>query len=173
MSFTADEVWENMPGARDDLGVFTAEWYDGLFAYAHADIDAALWEVVEPLRGQVTRTLEGLRKDGKIGSGLDAEVTIQADPSLRARLQTLGDELRFVLITSSATLAPLQASDADEVNRLADGSRFRIVASASEQAKCVRCWHHRADVGSNSSHSELCARCIDNIDGDGEQRHFA
>jgi len=173
MSFTADEVWENMPGLRDDLGVFIAEWYDGLFAYAHPDIDAALWDTVEQVRGQVTRTLEGLRKDGRIGSGLDAEVTIHADPGLLERLQTLGDELRFVLITSSATLVPLQAGAATEVNKLADGSRFSIAASASEHQKCVRCWHHRAEVGSDSKHGELCSRCIENVDGAGEQRHFA
>ena len=100
-------------------------------------------------------------------------MTIHADPALLERLQTLGDELRFVMITSSAALAPLAAADGADVGKLADGSRFSIVASASEQQKCVRCWHHRADVGSDSSHSDLCARCVENIDGDGEQRRFA
>jgi isoleucyl-tRNA synthetase len=173
LSFTADEVWENMPGARADLGVFTAEWYDGLFTYAHATIDAALWDVVEQVRAVVTRQLEVLRQDGKIGSGLDAEVTIHAEQSLLRRLQTIGDELRFVMITSSASLAPLDAADSDAANTLADGTRFRIAATPSSHAKCVRCWHHRADVGEHAAHAELCGRCIENIEGDGEQRRYA
>jgi len=172
LSFTADEVWENMPGARDDLGVFTAEWYDGLFAYANAAIDAPVWDLVEQVRNEVTRTLEGLRKDGRIGSSLDAEIVVHADPALLERLQVLGDELRFVMITSAATLAPLQAREGDELVKLADGSRFRIEAAPSEFAKCVRCWHHRADVGQHGAHDELCGRCIENIDGDGEPRAY-
>ena len=173
LSFTADEVWENMPGEREDLGVFTAEWYDGLFSYAHADIDAALWDDVEQVRGAVTRRLEVLRKDGKIGSGLDAEVTIHAEQSLIERLQSIGDELRFVMITSSASLAPLDSGDEEDLNKLADGTRFRISAVPSTYDKCVRCWHHRADVGEHAEHAELCGRCIENIEGEGEQRRYA
>jgi len=172
LSFTADEVWENMPGARDDLGVFTAEWYDGLFAYANADIDASVWDLVERVRNVVTRRLEGLRKDGKIGSSLDAEIVVYADPALCERLQVIGDELRFVMITSAATLAPLDAADGSELVTLADGSRLRTEAKASAFAKCVRCWHHRADVGQHPGHVELCGRCIDNIEGAGEPRAY-
>jgi len=172
LSFTADEVWENMPGERAELGVFTAEWYDGLFAYANDDIDAAVWDVVEQVRTEVTRTLEGLRQDGKIGSSLDADVIVYADPALVERLQVLNEELRFVMITSAATLAPLNAADDAGLITLADGSRFRIEASANKFTKCVRCWHHREDVGQHAAHAELCGRCIDNIEGDGEPRAY-
>ncbi len=173
LSFTADEVWENMTGEHEDLGVFTAEWYDGLFAYSNADIDSALWDVMQQVRAVVTRALEGLRQDGKIGSGLDAEVTIHAEQDLLERLQAIGDELRFVMITSSASLAPLDAGDNEDLNTLADGSRFRISATPSDHQKCVRCWHHSADVGKHATHSELCGRCIENIEGDGEERRYA
>jgi isoleucyl-tRNA synthetase len=172
LSFTADEVWENMPGEREELGVFIAEWYEGLFAYANTDIDAAVWDVVAQVRTEVTRTLEVLRQDGKIGSSLDADVIVYADPALVERLQTLNEELRFVMITSAATLAPLDAADSTGLITLADGSRFRIEASANEFAKCVRCWHHREDVGQHAAHEELCGRCIDNIEGDGEPRAY-
>ena len=172
LSFTADEVWENMPGERDELGVFIAEWYEGLFAYANTDIDAAVWVVVAQVRTEVTRTLEVLRQDGKIGSSLDADVIVYADPALVERLQVLGEELRFVMITSAATLAPMDAADGAGLVTLADGSRFRIEASANEFAKCVRCWHHREDVGQHAAHEELCGRCIDNIEGDGESRAY-
>jgi isoleucyl-tRNA synthetase len=173
LSFTADEVWENMPGPRADLGVFTAEWYDGLFAYANTEIDESTWDTLEQLRAEVTRNLEILRQDGKIGSSLDAEVTILADQVLIDQLQVISDELRFVLITSSATLGRLDSVEAEGSFTLRNGSKIRVQATPSEYPKCVRCWHHREDVGSHVEHVELCGRCIDNIDGDGEQRRYA
>jgi isoleucyl-tRNA synthetase len=173
LSFTADEVWENMPGEREDLGAFTAEWYQGLFPYSNPDIDAGVWDLLEQIRTEVTRTLEGLRQDGKIGSGLDAEVNIHADPALIEQLQGISEELRFVMITSSASLAPLNADANEGLVKLANIGRFRVDASPSEYQKCARCWHHREDVGKHAGHAELCGRCIENIDGDGEQRRYA
>ena len=173
LSFTADEVWENMPGARDDLGVFTAEWYDGLFAYSHAEIDSSTWDSVEQLRTEVTRALEELRQDGKIGSSLDADVTIFAEQALIDQLRGISEELRFVLITSAATLAPLDSVESTNGFTQCNGSKILVQAVPSEHPKCVRCWHHREEVGSHADHPELCSRCIDNIEGDGEQRRYA
>ncbi len=173
LSFTADEVWENMPGERAELGVFTAEWYDGLSAYSNSDVDGAVWDALEQVRAEVTRNLEVLRQDGKIGSSLDADVTIFADQALIDQLQVISDELRFVMITSSAELKPLEAAQADAALALRDGSKIVVQAGPSAHEKCVRCWHHRADVGSHAEHPELCGRCIENIDGNGEQRRYA
>ncbi len=173
LSFTADEVWENMPGTRADLGVFTAEWYDGLFDYSNTEIDAAVWDSLEQVRTEVTRTLEGLRQDGMIGSSLDADVTILADQSLLDQLQVISNELRFVMITSSAILTKLDSSQSDDALTLRNGKRLQVQAAPSEHPKCVRCWHHREEVGNHTDHPELCGRCIDNIDGDGETRRYA
>ena len=104
---------------------------------------------------------------------LDADVTILADQVLIDQLQVLSDELRFVLITSAATLAPLNGVESDEIITLRNGSRILVQAAPSEHQKCVRCWHHREEIGSNAEHPGLCGRCIVNIDGDGEQRRFA
>ena len=173
LSFTADEVWENMPGKREDLGVFTAEWYDGLFAYESRTIKPEVWDLLELVRVEVTKSLETLRQEGGIGSGLDAEVTIYADQALIDELQEISDELRFVLITSDALLAPLaDLKDAEPV-KLGVEHEIVVQAIASKHAKCVRCWHHRPDVGSHGDHPELCGRCIDNVDGDGEPRFHA
>ncbi len=172
LSFTADEVWENMPGARDELGVFTAEWYDGLFDYSNTEVDVAAWDALEQVRAEVTRNLEVLRQQGKIGSSLDADVTIHADQALVDQLQVISDELRFVMITSSATLKPLDAGQVEAVS-LRNGGKVFIEASPSAFEKCARCWHHREDVGSHAEHSELCGRCIENVDGNGEQRRYA
>jgi len=86
-------------------------------------------------------------------------------------LQAISDELRFVMITSSATVAELDPGE-DSVT-MRNGNRVSIAANASPHQKCVRCWHHREEVGSDDEHPELCGRCIDNIEGAGEQRRYA
>ena len=173
LCFTADEVWENMPGKREDLGVFTAEWYQGLFAYESQVIKPEVWQLLELVRVEVIKNLEELRQKGNIGSGLDAEVTIYADQGLIDELQSIGDELRFVLITSDAILLPITELNNAEPADIGPDHKIVVQAQASKHAKCVRCWHHRPDVGSHTEHPELCGRCVDNIEGEGERRLYA
>jgi len=180
LSFTADEVWENLPGKHEDMGVFTETWYEGLFDYQNVRIDANLWNTLLSVRQQTSGALEVLRQDGKIGSSLDAEVVIYCEDDLLNALEVISEELRFVLITSEATLAKLQdAPDGSEMKTLKDdpdvdlNSQFTIEANISAHTKCVRCWHHREDVGQNEEHPELCGRCVDNISGSGEDRQYA
>ena len=173
LSFTADEVWENMPGKREELGVFVAEWYDGLSAYQHSTIDQSTWESVVLVRAEVTKTLEGLRQSGDIGSNLDAEVVIFVDQKLKDQLQPISGEFRFLMITSSAKLELLSDSQLAQTTNSSHSGQILVQASRSEHIKCVRCWHHRADVGQHQNHPELCGRCIENVDGDGEQRLYA
>ncbi len=173
LSFTADEIWQFLPGRRGD-SVFLETWYEGLFALdAGAPLSAADWAAVIATRQRVARELEKLRGAGTIGSSLDAEVTLYADDTLRAALQRLGEELRFVLITSEARLAPLAEKTAEADATGEEGGELWVAATASAAEKCVRCWHRRADVGSNTEHPGLCARCVENVEGDGEKRDFA
>jgi len=175
LSFTADEVWENLPGEHEDLGVFFATWSEELFEYRHPEVDLDLWDQLLALREQASTLLEELRKEGRIGSSLDAEITIYADEDLLNRLDILADELRFILITSEATLAPLSEAPADTEIQSIDGDQlqFALKVEPSPHPKCVRCWHHRADVGSDPKHPELCGRCVENVEGQGEQRRYA
>ena len=175
LSFTADEVWENIPGEHADMGVFMATWHDGLYDYANSDIDQSLWNTLLSIRQQTTNVLESLRKAGEIGSSLDAEITIYCDDELLNRLDILSDELRFIMITSEATLAKLEDAPANLEIKSANGDQYQYVieASASKHDKCVRCWHHRADVGQHAEHPELCGRCVENVEGAGEQRQYA
>ncbi|WP_290648246.1 isoleucine--tRNA ligase [Aquisalimonas sp.] len=174
LSFTADEIWQHLPGDRDST-VFTAEWYDGLVALDGADgFDRPFWEQVTGVRDAVARELEALRGDNHIGASLDAEVELYCEPALLEQLQRLGDELRFLLITSEARLhpatnTPVQAARA-ELDR---GGALGIVAVRSAHEKCTRCWHRREDVGSHPEHPELCGRCVANVDADGEKRRVA
>ena len=171
LSFTADEVWGFMPGDRSD-SVFIETWYEGLFELNDSDaLDTNYWNTIIAVRAAVSKQLEQARKDGAIGSALDAEVTLYVDGELKDQIEKLDDELRFVLITSGATVAAASERSDDAVDTDVEG--LAVAVSASEHEKCPRCWHHRADVGSNADHPELCGRCVTNIDGEGETRQFA
>jgi isoleucyl-tRNA synthetase len=171
LSFTAEEIWRHMPGARAE-SVFFSTW-----AALPAGEDAATsvdWPAVLEVRGAVLRELERLRVAGEIGAPLDATVDLFAAPATRAALAPLGEELRFVLITSQARVHPAESRPAEAVpaGAAADTSLWLQVRPAAA-AKCVRCWHKREDVGSVAAHPELCARCAVNVDGAGETRRFA
>ncbi len=171
LSFTADEIWPLLPGARDG-SVFTANWHDGFSAYAApGSISAQEWQQIMQVRGEVNRILESLRADGKIGAALQADVELQCDAALAKVLMKTGDELRFVLISSAACVAPLDGAASDGEQTSLPGLRVRVRSAAG--GKCVRCWHYREDVGSVAAHPEICGRCVSNVEGDGEVRHIA
>jgi isoleucyl-tRNA synthetase len=171
LSFTADELWEYLPGGRNE-SVMLNGWYDGLSELPEGfELDRAFWERVMAVKVSVNKEMENLRAAKAIGGNLQAEVTLYAEDSLIADLSKLGNELRFVLITSTATLAPLASAPADAVETEVAGLKLKVVKS--EHAKCGRCWHHREDVGINPAHPEICGRCVDNIEGAGEVRHYA
>ncbi len=165
-SFTAEEIWSEMANREHDT-VMLSTWVDDLPAMA-AD-ERARMARLRRVREVVGPRLEALRRDKAIGSSLAAEVTLEADGVLREDLEAIGDELRFLLLTSEARLGPV--GDADEAAEV-DGSTLRVSVQASSNPKCIRCWHLRADVGSEPEHPEICARCVDNVDGNGEDRSW-
>ncbi len=171
LSFTADEVWNYLPGEHGDT-IFTETWYQGLFELdATGPYDRGFWERVIEVRTVVGRQLEQLRSDGGIGSSLDAEVDLYCDGDLKETLEKLGDELRFVLITSYARVHPTADAPVDAVATGIAG--LSLLATASPRQKCSRCWHHREDVGRDPAHPEICSRCVENIETAGESRRFA
>ncbi|MFZ7198838.1 isoleucine--tRNA ligase [Avibacterium avium] len=169
LSFTADEIWQYIPGERAEF-VFTEEFYDGLFPLsAEETMNDAYWQQVLKLRDEVNRVLEQARADKVIGAALEAEVTLYANEEYAKILSQLGDELRFVLITSKAEVKPLAEADVEDGE--VDGFKVKVVRSANE--KCPRCWHYSDTIGQNAAHPTLCSRCVENVDGEGEVRHFA
>jgi isoleucyl-tRNA synthetase len=171
LAFTADELWQYLPGERNE-SVMLNGWYQGLSELPQGlELNREFWERVMAVKVAVNKELENLRKDKAIGGNLQAEVTVYAEDSLIADLNKLGNELRFVLITSTASLAPLSSAPADAVTTEVAGLKLKVVKST--HAKCARCWHHREDVGVNPAHAEICGRCVDNIEGAGEVRHYA
>jgi isoleucyl-tRNA synthetase len=163
LTFTAEEAWQAMPGPRP-ASVLLTTWH----ALPEVPAQTLDWQQVIAVREAVTRCLETLREAGRIGAGLDAAVTVHADGDVAAQLTALGDELRFVFITSAARVAPLEPHPADAVA----GPGCFVSAVPVDDPKCVRCWHRLPDVGSVAAHPGLCGRCAGNVDGPGEVRRF-
>ncbi len=193
LTFTAEEIWAAMPGVRDE-SVFFATFYDGLAATQASPQQRQWWSDLLAIRSATSKVLEGMRVLGVIGASLEAEVTLYVDADERERFAEVADELRFGFITSQLELAALRdrpvydqvaaklgfesfVDDEAKPTSLAARADLAahevwIVAKASSATKCVRCWHYRADVGSHAAHPELCARCVGNVDGGGEQRRY-
>jgi isoleucyl-tRNA synthetase len=165
LSFTAEEAWPLLaPRLHQEAGetIFTQTW-PALPQAADAQALLTRWARIRELRAQVLRELETCRAAGTIGSSLQADVELAVSAEDHALLATLGDDLRFVLITSRAALAPALGAD--------QPAQVRIAASG--HPKCERCWHLRADVGHDPAHPTLCGRCTSNLFGEGEARRAA
>jgi isoleucyl-tRNA synthetase len=167
LSFTAEEAWAFLPGHRGE-SVFLDSWHrfpPGVERQSGID-----WPALIALKTDVSRELERLRSAGAIGAPLEAEVTVFAAPLPAARLAALQGELRFLLITSRARIVETEAPPEGGVPTSVAGVWIEVTRSV--HPKCVRCWHLQSDVGDDSHHPELCARCIVNVDGPGEERRF-
>jgi isoleucyl-tRNA synthetase len=125
---------------------------------ADADTLLAKWDMLRTWKVAVTKAIEDVRAQSHVGSSLQAELDVYAQGDLLAALKSLGDDLRFVTITSRATVR--------------EGAQ-QVVVNASAHAKCERCWHYREDVGHDAAHPGICGRCTSNLHGGGESRHFA
>jgi len=160
LTFTADELWRYLPGKRPDNVLFTT-WYEGLAPLSSdAVLSAADFDKLLKVREQVAKVLEPMRANGIIGAALDAEITITASEQQAARWQPLVEELRFLFISGDVHI---QAAPTEDIF---------VSAQPSSKSKCIRCWHHRYDVGSNPDHPQLCGRCVSNIEGPGEIRKW-
>jgi len=159
LSFTAEEAWKVLDGGDS---IFTETWWDFGGADADADADAELlskWARIRAVRDTVNKEIEALRTSGGVGSSLQAEVAITAAAEDHAALASLGRDLKFVLITSAATLSA--------------GETLAVHVQPRQAPKCERCWHWREDVGSDPAHPTICGRCTANLYGAGETRLVA
>lgn len=171
LSFTADEIWRcrAQQTAQAPVSLWQSTWPElGAVVPVSSSLD---WAAVLPVREAVNKALEQQRKSGNVGSGLDADVTLYCEPDLYARLQAFGEELRYVLITSAAHLAPMTdrppSAEATELPELA------LCVQAAQAEKCARCWHRRPDYGMHPDHPALCARCADHVVGADHTRAYA
>ncbi len=168
LSFTAEEAWGHLPAIPNE-SVFLNTWHQfPAGAERHLAID---WPELIALKADVARELERLRTLGSVGSSLGANVTVFVPEGRAAQFAVMHDELRFLLITGEANIAHSSARSATAVR--ASLEDVWIEVNPSTNPKCVRCYQLRADVGSDSRHPQICARCVINVEGPGEERRFA
>jgi isoleucyl-tRNA synthetase len=160
LSFTAEEAFPLISPTQQAAGaqtIFSQTWHP-LPGINQSELLLADWDAIRALRAEVLKAIESERAAGRLGSSLQAEVTIRVGGEVFNRLEKLGDDLKFVLIVSKATLEHIESPAP------------QITVAPSEHSKCERCWHWRADVNRSPAHPGLCGRCVDNLDGVGETR---
>jgi isoleucyl-tRNA synthetase len=157
LSFTAEELWQVFTG-KDDDSIFYHTWHR-LPEVPDAAALLAKWQRVRELRAPVRKQLEELRVAGKVGSSLQAEVDLRVNGADYDLLASLGEDLKFVLLTSAA--------------RVHRADQAEVAVQPSPHRKCARCWHYREDVGAETAHAGLCGRCVRNLFGAGEERAYA
>ncbi len=160
LSFTADEIWQTL-NLSQEATVFEELWYD-LPAHGLSDNRIKAWEAIISARAYAAKEIELLRGTGQVGSSLQAELEFHAPEATFEALNSLGDDLRFAMITSST-----------KVYKVASEVEQKILVKPSPYKKCDRCWHYREDVGSDAEHPSICGRCVSNLFGAGEVRKYA
>ena len=160
LSFTTEEIWsllaKKQSGLPESIMLSDAS---PLPVVPNADLLSAKWDRIRAVRAEVAKAMEAVRTEGGIGSSLQAEVAIVAPADDAAALASIGDDLKFVLICSQATVSA--------------GDALQVKVTASAQAKCERCWHQRDSVGQDADHPGWCDRCVSNVHGAGETRSYA
>ena len=165
LSFTAEEAWKFFASETEfnasDETIFTQLFY-ALPEVADAPALLTKYSELRAIRLDVTKQLEEVRVSGSIGASLQADLTVRATANKYTLLKSLGDDLKFIFITSSAKAELVDTTEQESV-----------IVTASSEKKCERCWHYRADVGINTAHAGLCKRCVENLFEQGETRQFA
>lgn len=172
LSFTAEEIWLNLPGKHED-SIFLARYAETLAPFYKEDarFSDRDWELLSQVRDAANQLTEQFRATHKLGSSLEAELTLYCDKPLLALLKRLGTELRFFMLSSRADIAPLEEGTHAHETALPG---LKIHLEVSMQTKCERCWHRRPEVGQLSK-PDLCARCVQNMNAEAklsEERRF-
>ena len=158
LSYTAEEIWQSSNNLLDqEKSVFLSS-FSSRTEQIQANISKQDWKRIFEIKEEVNQTIEELRNDNKLKGSLDAAVTLSLSSEDKKIIDKLGNELHFLFITSKANTVL--------------GDDLKVKISVSQDEKCTRCWHRDESVGSVEKHSEICSRCISNIDEEGEKREF-
>lgn len=170
LSFTAEEIWQFMPGERAK-SVLLTDWYLDLQPLASCEImNNEFWQQVLLIRSIVNKEIEQLRTAGVVGAALEVEVNLYCEAKWYQLLAKLGAELRFVLITSAATLHEVNLPPASAIATELPG--LWLTLTNSKEPKCERCWHRLTEVNTIADFPGICPRCVDNLTT-GELRLYA
>jgi len=173
LSFTAEEIWQHIPCKNTESILFEIWYKDEEKEFKNIDVkNEEYWNQLIALRSATAKVLEGMRNAGNLGASLEADVTLYLEEKLLNQFANETTELRFFFITSSLKLGSLEQKPANAVRTEIENTEIWISAQKSEHKKCIRCWHYRDDVGEHIDHPEICGRCVENVDGVGEQRLY-
>ena len=161
LSFTAEEAWKIFAHNTNSKDTIFTEEFHTLPSIQDGAALITKWQRIREMRSDITKAIEHEREAGHVGSSLQAEIHIQASSSDAQLLKSLGDDLKFITITSSATVEEANVTE------------ISVSVKSSAHQKCGRCWHYRDDVGHDSQHPDLCGRCTTNLFGPGEKRQAA
>lgn len=170
-SFTAEEVWQCIPNQSQASVFLSDDWV--LPEIKLSESESSFWKKINRIQELVNYHIEAKRKDKTLGSGLEAEVHLFTEKSLKNELDAMSSELKFIFISGQVFIHDLDQAPNDAMDDTVDGQSIRVMIQKSEHAKCTRCWHRDESVGKNDLHPELCARCENNIFGEGENRRWA
>ena len=177
LSFTAEEIWQAMPGTRSESVMFES-WFTDLDALQCSAEQREAWAELLKIRSAVSKQLETMRANGDIGASLEADVTLYIDflpfaGILSADEKQALHELRFFFITSGLSVASPAERPEEAIEQKTERLSYWLAARRASDPKCIRCWHLRPDVGVDAAHPEICGRCVSNLPGHpGEHRLF-
>jgi isoleucyl-tRNA synthetase len=163
VSFTAEEIWGYMPGKdRRSPSIFLSRMPEpdaSLIDHPLAD----KWNRIFRERSEVLKALEQARTAGIIGHSLDAKVVLACrnghrGASITELLKTDRTRLQDLLIVSQASDCP-DANAAASMAYDSDLLQCKILVSKAHGAKCERCWKYDTQVGEDTNHPTVCARC--------------
>ncbi|MXP56470.1 isoleucine--tRNA ligase [Pantoea sp. Mhis] len=172
MSFTADEIWSYLPGERSKY-IFTEEWYQNLFSLSDNELlNDYFWDDLLKLRSEVNKIIEQARNNNYIRSSLEASVTLYVKQELLTKLQSIDNELCFILLTSNVHITDYSlATNKAQKSKILQGLKIELHKAKGD--KCPRCWHYKLDIADNPKNIPICKRCYTNVFDNGEFRKFA
>ncbi|QCI17403.1 isoleucine--tRNA ligase [Buchnera aphidicola (Aphis helianthi)] len=170
LSFTANEIWDYLPGKHSKY-VFTEEWFDKLFDLnINTVFNHQFWNEIIAIKNEINKFIEEEIKNKQINNSLEASIILYVRPEIKEKLNLLGDELKFIFLTSHVVVENYDVAPKNTKTSLLF-SKFKISLKKSKEKKCQRCWHYNISNLNQNNH-EICTRCISNTQGNGEKRIF-
>nr|BET44918.1 MAG: isoleucine--tRNA ligase [Candidatus Aschnera chinzeii] len=170
LSFTADEIWHKIPGTRSQY-IFTEEYYSNLSKImSHASPFNIEWNILINIKNNINKILETAKKEKIIKNSLEAKIIFYADTKINIILNSLNNELHYLLLVSAVNIYNIQDAPHNAYNTDING--LKIIFKKANGKKCPRCWHYTNDIGTNKQYPDLCFRCINNVIGNGMIRKF-